>query len=592
MVATISDSDPDLPHSLLSSSVSLDPSLQATHLQEPEPLHSGLSVSSAASLQELRLAYVPEKDRRGVLLSWSLIPEAVNARTYPNNIKLTIVVVIAFAAISGPMGTSIILPAIEDLVTDLNTTTPIANISVGIYLISLGIFPLWWASLCEKIGRRTVYVASFTWFFAFSIGCALAPNIVALIILRLLAGVGASAVQACGAGTIADLYIQEERGTALGLFYLGPLLGPFLSPIMGGAVAVKWGWRSTMWIMVIVCGLGVFMILLLLPETLLMETHLPVDNTEVPVEVNLDEKNIGLNRVPTNASRTNSIRRNILDDTPVDVCMPSISRHTTNQTTYAKAVLQKELSRVQSQAEKVNSWPTVAYDVTIRPLHSLVLLGYPPVALAIVFSAISFAGIYFLNITVSNRFSKAPYNFSSIIIGLMYIPNSVGYLIASVFGGKWNDRLIKRAALKNGGVLTPESRISWNAVLAVCLYPPLCLIFGWCMDKETFWVFPLIGTALFGASSMLMIGIVVTYLVDILPGRGATVIALNNLFRQLLAATATFVTEPLISALGVGVLFSIYSGVFLVTATLLLYLKRKGSYFRENYDLNEFYSHL
>lgn len=591
--------------SLHSSDASYDLSLHnSSHIHhEPEPLHRSLSLeptkdelSGANTPQEETLEYVPKENRRGVLLSWAVIPEAANARLYLDRVKLTIVLVVAFAAVSGPMGTSILLPAIDDLVRDLNTTTAIANISVGIYLISLGVFPLWWSSLCERIGRRTVYVISFAWFFAFSIGCAVAPNISGLIVLRLLAGLGASAVQACGAGTIADLYVQEERGTALGLFYLGPLLGPFISPIMGGAVAMKWGWRGTMWIMVIVCGLNVLTILLFLPETLLNDLDLNALKKHLEVqlmEVDSTEKGVDLERMATNLSQSTSFRRmEILDNTPVDALMPSASKITTNQTQYSRSILHKELSRVQSEIDERNSWSTTLYDVFIRPLRSLILFGYPPVTLAVVFAGISFAGIYFVNIAVSNQYSQAPYNFQSLIVGLMYIPNSVTYLIASVFGGKWNDRLLKRAAKLNGGVLTPESRISWNAVLAISLYPPLCLIFGWCMEKKTFWVFPLIGTAIFGFSSMLTIGLIVTYLVDILPGRGSTGIALNNLVRQLLAATATFVTEPLILALGVGVLFSIYCGIFLVSATLMWHLKRNGAKYREKYDLTDFYARL
>lgn len=591
--------------SLHSSEVSFELSLHSSnhHENDPEPLHRSLSLERTDTYLASRpetvpvLEYVPKENRRGVLLSWAVIPEAVNPRLYLERTKLTLVLVVAFAAVSGPMGTSILLPAIDDLVDQLHTTTTIANISVGIYLISLGVFPLWWSSLCERIGRRTVYVISFAWFFAFSIGCAVAPNITALIILRLLAGSGASAVQACGAGTIADLYVQEERGRALGLFYLGPLLGPFISPIMGGAVAIKWGWRSTMWIMVIVCGLNVITILLFLPETLqndfdISQLKKQIAQQVLDVDPN-DEKNVDLERMATNLSQSTSFRRlNMLDETPVDALMPAVSRHETNQSAYSKAILQKELSRLESIESGHDSWPTLLYDLFIRPLHSLVLFGYPPVTLAIAFAGISFAGIYFVNIAISTQYSSAPYNFKSIIVGLMYIPNSITYLLASVYGGKWNDSLLKRAAKKNNGILTPESRISWNAVLAICLYPPLCLIFGWCMQKKTFWVFPLIGTALFGLSSMLTIGLVVTYLVDILPGRGSTGIALNNLCRQLLAATATFVTEPLINALGIGVLFSIYVGVFLCASTLMWHLKRNGAKYRETYDLTDFYARL
>lgn len=209
--------------------------------------------------------HVPLSERRGLLSFLTLIPEYKDARNYSSSVKLVLVAVIALAANSGPMGTSIMFSAIENVASSLNTTVALVNISVGMYLLALGIFPMWWSNFSER------HVLSFTWFLIFSIACAFSNSVSSLIIMRLLSGAGASAVQACGAATVSDLYIQEERGTALGLFYLGPLLGPFLSPIIGGAVSEAWNWRAGMWFMVILCGFNLLMIVFLLPETLRKE---------------------------------------------------------------------------------------------------------------------------------------------------------------------------------------------------------------------------------------------------------------------------------------------------------------------------------
>ncbi|QBM89631.1 Multidrug resistance protein [Metschnikowia aff. pulcherrima] len=551
------------------------------------------SKASASSIRSLNR--VPKDQRRGLLSSITIMPEYNDPRSYRRLQKLIIVCIVAFAGVAGPMGTSILLPAVKDVAAELNTTLAMVNVSVGMYMLSLGIFPMWWLNFSENYGRRSVYVISFLWFFAFSIACAVAPSIEALIVLRLLAGVGASSVQACGAGTVSDLYVQEERGLALGLFYLGPLLGPFLSPILGGAVAVGWGWRATMWVMVIVCGLNLVLIIFLLPETL------PRDNVEAmkmmlrqtyDKEEEIPENN--LERIATNLSQSTLLRRQILDEqTPVDFLMPTILRISTNQSAYSKRIRDRELAKLESQdfSEK-RSWRSHLYDYTIRPTHSVVLLTYPPVLLIISYASIGFMGVYFFNITISNQYAQAPYNFSSIIVGLMYVPNSLTYLLVSIFGGRWNDWLLKRSARLNNGELRPESRLSWNIVLAAIVYIPACIIFGWCLDKKQHWATPLVGSALFGLGSMLVIGCTMTYLTDLLPGKGATGVALNNLVRQILAAIATFVTEPLIRALGPGVLFSIYAGVVTLFAMSMWILKTKGAHLREKYDIASYYAKL
>ena len=45
-----------------------------------------------------------------------------------------------------------------------------------------------------------------------------------LIAMRILGGGSSAAVQAVGAGTIADIWEPKDRGRAMGIFYLGKVL--------------------------------------------------------------------------------------------------------------------------------------------------------------------------------------------------------------------------------------------------------------------------------------------------------------------------------------------------------------------------------
>jgi multidrug resistance protein len=124
------------------------------------------------------------------------------------------------------------------------------------------------SSLSETLGRRTVYLVSFALFTIFSVASAVSVNISMLIVFRVLSGGAAASVQAVGAGTVSDLWKPQERGAAMGIFYLGPLCGPGLAPIIGGALTQGLGWRSTLWFLVIFSGMLLFLILFFLPETL------------------------------------------------------------------------------------------------------------------------------------------------------------------------------------------------------------------------------------------------------------------------------------------------------------------------------------
>jgi multidrug resistance protein len=512
------------------------------------------------------------------------------------------------------MGTSIVLPSIENMIHDLNTSTIMVNISIGIYLLSMGIFPLWWSSFSEKFGRRSVYVISFTLYLGFCLGCALSPSINALIVFRVLTGGCSASVQSVGAGTISDLYAPEHRGRALGYYYLGVLMAPLISPIIGALLLVRWDWRSTQWFMVIFAFVTVLLIICFLPETLRVQDNKafiaqilaerrvykqPHDEESNAVN-NEEEENQQIERILSRASRANSAV-DLSKEGPHEVVVPEMyANDEPRRDEMVLSVRQNDLKKYRSEVEsiinesqlsKAQNLRKYLHEFLIKPLKAVYFLKYPPVFFAIFFSSISFGILYLVNMTIEYEFARAPYNWKSLYVGFAYIPNSITYILASVYGGKWTDHLLKKYREKHG-FNAPEARISYNILSAVVTFPIALLIIGWCFHFHTFWVTPLIGTAIFGYASMMTIGPVVTYLVDSLPGRGATGVALNNLVRQTLATIAVFVTDPLIKGMGTGPLYSMLTGVVLLSSLSLVIIKKRGTYWRENYDLQKLYDSL
>lgn len=171
-----------------------------------------------------------------------------------------------------------------------------------------------------------------------------------------------------------------------------------------------------------------------------------------------------------------------------------------------------------------------------------------------------------MNISVTYTFSIAPYNFDSTIVGLCYLGNGSGYLAGSLLGGRWSDRVFVRSAAKHGGVLEAEGRFGINTWVGAILYPLGILMYGWTVDKGLFVVVPQIGTFCFGLGMMITFATTTTYLVDAVPGRSSSAVAINNLLRNALACVGGIIAKPLIEALGNGVLFSILSGICLASS--------------------------
>lgn len=316
-------------------------------------------------------------------------------------------------------------------------------------MLSMSIFPLWWSSFSETLGRRTIYLVSFTLFVIWSVLSAVSTSIGMLIVMRILAGGAAASVQAVGAGTVADLWEVRERGRAMGMFYLGPLMGPLLAPIIGGVLAQRYGWRSTQWFQVIYGGVLVTLLFFGLPETL---------------------------KVRKDISQT--VERGVASGVGQ---RPHLSRGPSRQV-------------VQQRTRK---WAKVASRIFLDPLKIILYLRYPAVLLTVYYASIAFCSLYMLNISLQYTFARPPYDFPTIIIGLTYIPNSVGYILASIFGGRWTDSIMHREATKAGRydargklMYIPEDRMRENAWIAAVLYPGALIWYGWAAEKGVFWVVP------------------------------------------------------------------------------------------------------
>lgn len=310
----------------------------------------------------------------------------------------------------------------------------------------MSIFPLWWSSFSEALGRRTIYLTSFVLFVVFNIVGAIANSISMLIVFRMLGGGAAASVQAVGAGTIADIWEPRERGQAMGIFYLGPLCGPLFAPIIGGILAQRWDWRSTQWFLSIYGFVTFVFILFALPETL---------------------KN----------------RKSIKD---------RVEKQTTDGLQQLTRVSTRE--KVQRRTKK---WLHVAKVVFVDPLKIILFLRFPAVLLTVFYASITFGALYVLNISLQQSFERAPYNFSTIILGLLYIPNSMGYIVSSLFGGRWMDYIMAREARKAGRydergrlMYQPEDRMGENAWVGALVYPAALIWYGWSVEKGVHWIVP------------------------------------------------------------------------------------------------------
>ncbi|KAF2020180.1 MFS general substrate transporter [Aaosphaeria arxii CBS 175.79] len=497
--------------------------------EPPATLARTISVTAEAVIVERR-------NRRGLLAHLALIPEVENPYHYARKTKWLVVAIVAFCAMAAPMGSAIVMPVLQDIAKVFNASPVTANMSVAVYMLAMSIFPIWWSAFSETGGRRTIYLISFLMFTVFSILSAVSTNIAMLVVFRTFAGGAAASVQAVGAGTIADTWEPRERGKAMGVFYLGPLCGPLFAPIIGGVLGQELGWRSTQWFLVIYGGITVLLIIFALPETLRRK-----DQTE------------SQQQVQPASNEKNDVR-------------PELKRVSTRQ----------------SVQQTTKSWAKTTRKMLLDPLIIITWMRYPPVALTVYYASITFGSLYFLNISIQATFSSEPYKYSTLIIGLLYIPGSLGYMLASLFGGRWIDRIMQREARKAGRyddkgklILRPEDRMRENAWIAAVLWPGALMWYGWTAEHGVIWIVPMIANFFFGIGSMLIFSLATTMLTEFMPKRASAGVAINNFFRNIFSFIGAVVAEPLIHAIGNGWLMTILGLWSLLSGIAVIYTMKK-----------------
>lgn len=123
-------------------------------------------------------------------------------------------------------------PGVGQLVTDFDiTSTELASFVVSVYLLGYCFGPLLIAPISEIYGRRIVYNVCNVLYVIWTIACAVAPEIGSLTVFRFFAGFAGSCPLTIGAGSIADMFVQEKRGSALAAWAIGPLIGPVIGPV-------------------------------------------------------------------------------------------------------------------------------------------------------------------------------------------------------------------------------------------------------------------------------------------------------------------------------------------------------------------------
>ena len=419
----------------------------------------------------------------------------MNPKNWPSKKKWAATACIASFTFLSPLASSMIAPAIPDIMQDFNITRPLeGQITLSIFVLAYAVGPMLLGPLSELYGRVIISQCSNVFFLVFNTACGFSQSKTQLMAFRFLAGLGGSAPLALGGGVLGDIFRPEERGKAMGLYAMGPLLGPAVGPLVGGFVAQYSSWRwmfyATSVVNVIILGAGFiwfhesYAIFLLHKKAKRIRLETGNDRYRAPGED--------------------------------DLHMP----------------VWKKVSKTMARAFGM-------------------LFTQPIVQVMALYMGFSY-GILYLMLSTYPALWRDQYGQSSGISGLNYISLGLGFFIGAPLCGKANDTIYKKLKEKSPDKKgQPEFRMP--LVIVVSLFVPIGLLtYGWAAQAHTHWIVPNIGAFLFAIGTIAAFQCVTTYLVDTFMRFAASAVAAVTVLRSLFGFAFPIFAPSMYSALGYG----------------------------------------
>ena len=158
--------------------------------------------------------------------------------------RVRFVTILGLLTAFGPFSIDLYLPALPELTRDLGASASLGQLTLTASIAGLALGQLVAGPLSDRFGRRPPLIVGLVAYVLFSLACAVAPTIWALIGLRLLQGLAGAAGIVIARAIVRD----EHEGVAAARLYsiLMVIAGaaPIVAPVVGGQLLLVTDWRG------------------------------------------------------------------------------------------------------------------------------------------------------------------------------------------------------------------------------------------------------------------------------------------------------------------------------------------------------------
>ncbi|KAI0484881.1 MFS general substrate transporter [Xylariaceae sp. FL0804] len=547
-----------------------------------------------------------------VLVGWhnssdsgSVIPDPANPQNWPLRKKLWVTCVISLYTFAVYIGSSLWAPAESSVRARFGASRVGAELGLALYVVGYGVGPLIWSPLSEipRLGRTSIYVATFGAFVALALAAGLLPNppnppvgddhhsraaaedrreLAALLALRFLLGFFGSPCLATAGATLDDMFAPWKLGYVLPAWSMSATMGPALGPILAGyAVEAGGGWRVAQWELFLLAAPIWLLMLVGLPETnpdTILHRRAARVRARYEEQTRQDEA-VQQRRRRSRAAATPGSSSSSMHGASGGVGVGGGGSSSSGDEGGGGGVGGRV--RIMCAADVKHqhmTWAQIAWDALVKPWQINAL--DPAVLYTTLYSAIIYATYYSFFEAFPLVFTDM-YGFGLGASGLPFLAFIPALSLALPSYVLWFWYRVEPVMRREPAPLYgwPESRLM-PAVLASFVAPVSLFLFAWTSNPRIHYMVPITALFVFFICIFFIYQCMFLYLSRTYPKYSASLFAANDFARSMLAAAAILFARPMYTVLGVGGGVSLLGGLSLLCAGGMLYLYLRGHQLR------------
>ena len=190
--------------------------------------------------------------------------------SYPSWLPL----LLGFLSATGPLSTDMYLPAFPAIEAEYHLPLGSAQVTLAAWFVGLAIGQITQGTLADRYGRRLPLMISTAMYTMASAGCALAPDINTLTVLRLVAAIAGSAALVIPTAVVRDLSTGHAAAQMTSRLIMIRGVAPIIAPPIGSLILAFASWHGIFWFATIYGAICWVLVAWKLPDTLPPEARI------------------------------------------------------------------------------------------------------------------------------------------------------------------------------------------------------------------------------------------------------------------------------------------------------------------------------